>query len=202
MPSVLIQGKPLKLAAPRGFVNIQAVAPSIFEEYRRAQHVLALYIDSCHMKGNCPPPAELLDPFVEVLMPETDSFVRNMSVEFFESCKFEVEQNIRGAGWAGFIPVESGSPRPQGRFADGPGWFSCCTLRYSRSKADNMESKWDSESLVPSVVGNIVFLVREHPVIVNLHRTADPADPQGAFDWLTQLTKEYRGQLLRLNGII
>lgn len=44
---VIIQGKPLKLAAPRGFVNIQAVAPALFEEYRRAQHVLALYIDSC-----------------------------------------------------------------------------------------------------------------------------------------------------------
>ena len=43
MPSVLIQGKPLKLAAPRGFVNIQAVAPSIFEEYRRAQHAGAVY---------------------------------------------------------------------------------------------------------------------------------------------------------------
>lgn len=201
MPSVLIQGKPLKLAAPRGFVNIQAVAPSLFEEYRRTQHVLALYIDSCHMGGNCTSRAELLDPFIEVLMPENESFVRNMSAEFFESCKFEVEQNILGAGWAGVVPVESGSLRPQGRFADGPGWFSCCTLRYTR-KADNTEGKWNSENLVPSVVGNIVFLVREHPVIVNLHRTADPADPQASFDWLTQLTRDYRGQLLRLNGII
>ena len=123
MPSVIIQGKPLKLAAPRGFVNSQAVAPALFEEYRRAQHVLALYIDSCHMGGTCQSPAELLDPFVEVLMPETGSFVRDMSREFFESCKFEVEQSILGSGWASLVPSESGSPRPQGRFSDGPGWF-------------------------------------------------------------------------------
>lgn len=116
MPSVIIQGKPLKLAAPRGFVNIQAVAPALFEEYRRAQHVLALYIDSCHMGGTCQSPAELLDPFVEVLMPETGSFVRDMSREFFESCKFEVEQSILGSGWASLVPSESGSPRSAGAF--------------------------------------------------------------------------------------
>ncbi|HIV66637.1 MAG TPA: hypothetical protein H9991_10310 [Candidatus Mailhella excrementigallinarum] len=201
MPSVIIQGKPLKLAAPRGFVNIQAVAPALFEEYRRAQHVLALYIDSCHMGGTCQSPAELLDPFVEVLMPETGSFVRDMSREFFESCKFEVEQSILGSGWASLVPSESGSPRPQGRFSDGPGWFSCCTLRYSRI-IGSAEKQKDKDAFVPSIVGNIVFLVREHPVIVNLHRTADPVNPQASFDWLTRLTRDYRGLLLRLNGIV
>ena len=185
MPSVIIQGKPLKLAAPRGFVNIQAVAPALFEEYRRAQHVLALYIDSCYMGGTCQSPAELLDPFVEVLMPETGSFVRDMSREFFESCKFEVEQSILGSGWASLVPSESGSPRP----------------RYSRIKG-SAEKQKDKDAFVPSIVGNIVFLVREHPVIVNLHRTADPVNPQASFDWLTRLTRDYRGLLLRLNGIV
>lgn len=201
MPSVIIQGKPLKLAAPRGFVNILAVAPSLFEEYRRAQRVLALYIDSCHVGGTCKSPVELMDPFVEVLMPEAGSFVRDMSGEFFESCKFEVEQNILGMGWGSLIPSESDSPRPQGKFADGPGWYSCCTLRYSR-RQEGLEQTRGTETFVPTTVGNIVFLVREHPVIVNLHRTADPADPLATFDWLTRLTQDYRGVLLRLNGLV
>ena len=96
MPSVIIQGKPLRLAVPRGFTNIRAVAPSIFEEYRRAQRMLALYVDACHLGGTCASGIQLLDPFIEVLMPESGSFVRTMTNEFFESCKFEVAQNILG----------------------------------------------------------------------------------------------------------
>lgn len=197
MPSVIIQGKPLRLAVPRGFTNIRAVAPSIFEEYRRAQRVLALYIDSCHLGGTCSSAVQLLDPFIEVLMPESGSFVRTMTNEFFESCKFEVAQNILGAGCGSVLPAEA-SPRPQSVFADGPGWFSCCSLKYVK-KADDPAK---NDSFAPSVVGNIVFLIREHPIIVNLHKSADTNNPLESFNWLKNVTRDYRGLLLRINGLI
>ncbi len=123
MPSVIIQGKPLKLAAPRGFVNIQAVAPALFEEYRRAQHVLALYIDSCHMGGTCQSPAELLDPFVEVLMPETGSFVRDMSREFLRAANLKWSRAfLAQAGQALFLRNRE-APVRRGVFPTAPAGF-------------------------------------------------------------------------------
>ena len=59
-----------------------------------------------------------------------------------------------------------------------------------------------NDSFAPSVVGNIVFLIREHPIIVNLHKSADTNNPLESFNWLKNVTRDYRGLLLRINGLI
>ena len=89
-------------------------------------------------------------------------------------------------------------PRPQSVFADGPGWFSCCSLKYVKKTDDPAKN----DSFAPSVSGNIVFLIREHPIIVNLHKSADANNPLESFNWLKNVTRDYRGLLLRINGLI
>lgn len=215
-----VDGVTIRLMAPHGFVDASIACPSFLEAYQREQEILAVYMDADPASPFRCDGDVLPDPFVEVLIPEKTSVMRQVDAAFFEACKFGVEESIRGFS----LPVrdaERGALPPLGTFADGPGWFSCCTLRYRSDcllggmeirEADKPSSivtggatsgGGDSARpvMTPCLTGNIVFLVRRLPVIVNLHRSLDAESPWADFDELAAVTEDYRRLLLPLNGI-
>lgn len=221
MPAQYIaDGVAVKLTAPAGFVDASIACPLFLEAYRREQEILAVYMDADPASPfRCDGDA-LPDPFVEVLIPEKTSIMRQVDAAFFEACKFGVEESIRGFS----VPIrdaERGVLPPLGLFADGPGWFSCCTLRYRSdcllggmeaketdgpsSHASSVATPDDGNSarktMIPCLTGNIVFLAGQLPVIVNLHRSLDVVNPRASFDGLAEATEAYRRLLLPLNGI-
>ncbi|MCH5277785.1 MAG: hypothetical protein J1E80_08130 [Desulfovibrionaceae bacterium] len=216
----IVDGVYIRLPTPGGFVDAARVFPSFLEIYRRDQEVLAVYLEDCRLRLDCR--RELPDPFVEVLVPEKMSPLRRMEHNFFEDCKLEVEAGIRrGAVRPEEAEVKAGRPLPPlAIFTDGPGWFSCCTLRYTRECPPmrpwkelipaNGKSRRTEEGgasprgfppLLPCLTGNIVFTVRDLPVIVNLHRSVDPKSPLESFAWMRQATDSYRRLILPLNGV-
>ncbi len=217
----IVDGVYIHLATPAGFMDAAAVYPSFLEIYRREQDVLAVYLEDCQAGSDCR--RELPDPFVEVLVPEKASPLRSMDQNFFEACKLEVEGSIRGGGVRpGEAKIEPGHPLPPlATFADGPGWFSCCTLRYKEEcppvrlwtevrKTDGNVAPvkpraggnaFEHPPLVPCLTGNIVFTVRGLPVIVNVHRSVDPNHPKESFAWMQKATDDYCRRLLPINGV-
>lgn len=224
-----IDGITVRLEAPSGFVDALSVYPSFLEEYRRREEILGVYVGAGHAAGGCTMGPALLDPFVEVLAPDKKSLMRRVDARFFEACKFEVEQSILGHSVHGGVrrAVVENLP-PLGTFSDGAGWFSCCTLRYRAEclpqlhqmlsptrqadadppskqlhsgKGSEPASGFDRAALVPCLTGNIVFLIHGLPVIVNIHRSLDPDQPEESFRWLADATEAYRKVLLPLNGI-
>lgn len=221
MPSHrIIDGVYIRLATPAGFVDAAVACPTFLDIYRREQDVLAVYLEARQAARVC---QELPDPFVEILVPEKDSPLRRMDQTFFEACKLEVEGSIRGLGvppqeteFAGGLPLP-----PLATFGDGPGWFSCCTLRYKEEcppvrfweamhKPDmrgvSAEPRtggdaFERPALVPCLTGNIVFMVQDLPVIVNIHRSLDKNNPRESFEWMRRTTDDYGRALLPLNGV-
>lgn len=218
----LVDGVCIRLTTPTGFMNAAEVYPSFLEMYRREQDVLAVYLEDRHSCLDCR--RELPDPFVEVLVPEKMSPLRRMEPDFFEACKLEVEGSIRRGGVRlEKAKIKAGRPLPPlANFVDGPGWFSCCTLRYRQEcpparlwkelipvpgkSCQNKRAHADVPSLerpalVPCLTGNIVFTVRGLPIIVNLHRSVDKNHPQKSFAWMRQATDGYCRRILSLNGV-
>lgn len=68
------------------------------------------------------------------------------------------------------------------------------------------EARTDGEmffrtALVPCLTGNVVFVNRGLPVIVNIHRGMDNAHPAESFEWVRKTTDDYCRELLPLNGV-
>lgn len=217
----IVDGVYIHLMAPQGFVDAASVFPTFMEIYQREQDVLAVYLEACPAGYHCD--HELPDPFVEVLVPERTSPLRRIDSTFFEACKLEVEGSIRGLGVGpqDAHPARKRPLPPLATFTDGPGWFSCCTLRYKEEcpplrlwegmgKAERQDAPAESRAggdaldhppLVPCLTGNIIFVVRDLPVIINIHRSVDHHRPKESFEWMQQTTAAYRRELLPLNGV-
>lgn len=210
-------GVTVRLAAPDGFVDASVACPLFLEEYQREQEILAVYLDADPANPFTCNGTALPDPFVEVLVPEKTSVMRQVEAPFFEACKFGVEESIRGFSVQA-DDAEQGPLPPMGTFTDGPGWFSCCTLRYRADCLLGPRMSEESEipssmgeavsggafarqAMAPCLTGNVVFLVGHLPVIVNLHRSLDPKRARDCFDWMVESTESWRRVLLPLNGI-